>query len=72
MPAPDYAVEIAQLRTGLSSGEARIESDGDVVIYRSVTDIQRALSYFERLAAMAGASAGRARSDTTFAAFEND
>ncbi len=72
MPAPDYSVEITQLRAGLASGEARIESNGDMIIYRSVPDIQKALSYFERLAASSPAATGRIQSATTLAAFEND
>jgi hypothetical protein len=55
MPAPDYATEIAALEAGLASGEARVESDGDVVIYRGVTDIMAALKYFrDKAAAPAG------------------
>jgi hypothetical protein len=42
MPAPDYATEIAALEAGLSSGEARVESDGDVVWYRNPADIMKA------------------------------
>jgi hypothetical protein len=46
MPAPGYEVEIAALETGLSSGEATVESDGDRVTYRGVTEILAAISYF--------------------------
>jgi hypothetical protein len=40
-------------RSGLASGEARVESDGDVVVYRGVTDIMAALKYFRDKAAAA-------------------
>jgi hypothetical protein len=53
MPAPDYATEIAALEAGLSSGEARVESDGDVVWYRNPADIMKALAYFRDKAASA-------------------
>jgi hypothetical protein len=53
MPAPDYAVEIAALEAGLASGEARVESDGDVVWYRGAADILAGLSYFRHKAATA-------------------
>lgn len=53
MPAPGYEVEIAALEAGLSSGEARVESDGDVVVYRNPADIMNALAYFRSKAAAA-------------------
>jgi hypothetical protein len=53
MPAPDFSTEIAALEAGLASGEARVESDGDVVIYRGVADILTALKYFRDKAAAA-------------------
>lgn len=71
MPAPDYATEIAALQAGLASGEARIESDGDVIWYRSVGDITKAISYFTQLAASA-AAAGRPVSASTVAAYESE
>ncbi|WP_242095428.1 hypothetical protein [Sphingomonas sp. CROZ-RG-20F-R02-07] len=70
MPAPDYAPEIAALRAGLASGEARVESDGDLVIYRSVGDIMKGIAYFERLAA--STTARGPACGTTYAAFYND
>ena len=70
MPAPDYADEIAKLEAGLGSGEARIESDGESVTYRGVTDIMRALAYFRQQAADAAhTSSGLA---STYAAFYAD
>lgn len=53
MPAPDYAAEIVTLEKGLATGEARIESDGESVTYRSVPDITKALAYYRRRAAAA-------------------
>jgi hypothetical protein len=70
VPAPDYAEEIAKLEAGLGSGEARIESDGESVTYRGVTDIMRALAYFRQQAA--GAVAHHSGSASTYAAFYAD
>jgi hypothetical protein len=69
MPAPDFAVEIAQLEAGLSSGEARVESDGDMVIYRGVSDIMSALKYFRDKAA---AAAGNLTRRSSVAVFNRD
>jgi len=68
MPAPDYAVEIAQLEAGLASGEVTVESDGDRVTYRSTVEIQKALAYFTRKAA--AAPTGRQTMGTTLASFQ--
>jgi hypothetical protein len=68
MPAPDYAAEIRALEAGMATGEATIESDGDRVTYRSVSDIQTALAYFQRRAA--DALSPRTRSGSTYAAFD--
>jgi hypothetical protein len=69
MPAPDYLTEIAALESGLASGEARVESDGDVVVYRGVTDIMAALSYFRGKAA---AVAGTLTRRSSVAVFDRD
>lgn len=66
MPAPDYSVEITALEAGLSSGEARVESDGDVVVYRGVSDIMAALNYFRSKAAAAAGTLTRRSSVTIF------
>lgn len=66
MPAPDYAAEIAQLEAGIASGEARIESDGDVVVYRGVSDIMSALKYFRDKAAAAAGTLTRRSSVGVF------
>lgn len=69
MPAPDYAEEIAALEAGLAQGEASIRGpDGREVRYRSVPEINTALSYFRARAAEAK-PAGR-QSTTTYARFE--
>lgn len=70
MPAPDYADEIAKLEAGLGSGEARIESDGESVTYRGVTDIMRALAYFRQQAV--DAALHHSGSASTYAAFYAD
>lgn len=69
MPAPDYVTEIAALEAGMASGEARIESDGDVVIYRGVGDIMAALKYFRDKAASA---AGVLTRRSSVAIFDKD
>lgn len=68
MPAPDYAVEIAQLEAGLASGEATVESDGDRVTYRTIAEIQKGIAYFTRKAATA--PSGRQTMGTTLASFQ--
>ncbi len=70
MPAPDYAAEIATLEAGLGSGEARIESDGESVTYRGVTDIMIALQYFRTRAAPVMATGGIVRPASTVAVFD--
>lgn len=66
MPAPDYTTEIAALEAGLSSGEARVESDGDVVVYRGVSDIMAAVNYFRDKAATAAGTLTRRSSVAIF------
>lgn len=52
MPASDnYASEIAQLRVGMASGLVTIESNGRRKTYRSVSEIETAIGYFEGLVA---------------------
>lgn len=52
MPASDsYEAEINQLRAGMASGVVTIESNGRRKTYRSITEIQSAIDYFEALAA---------------------
>lgn len=70
MPAPDYATEIAALERGLGSGEARIESEGESITYRGVSDIMRALDYFRGRASAAPAVASAVRPASTLAVFD--
>lgn len=70
MPAPDYSTEIAALEAGLASGEARVESDGDMIIYRSTDQIRAALSYFRQQQALVGNGAAMGRPATTVAVFD--
>lgn len=71
MPAPDYATEIGALEAGMASGEATIESDGERITYRSISDIRAALTYFRQRAA--DAMMPRTMSGgTTLARFERD
>ena len=54
MPAPDYAVEIAQLEAAASIGELTIEAeDRSRVTYRSMADLLAALTYFKNQAVAA-------------------
>lgn len=67
MPASDnYATEIAALETGLASGEARIESNGEMIWYRGAADILAGLSYFRRKAAAALSPTTRGSSVAVF------
>lgn len=66
MPAPDYSTEVAALERALSSGELTVESDGDRVTYRSITDVRAALDYFQRKAAAASGMQTRGSSVATF------
>lgn len=51
----DYAAKIAALETALASGELTIESDGERVTYRSVSDLKAALEYFKAAETQAAA-----------------
>jgi hypothetical protein len=69
MPAPGYEAELKALESGLASGEATIESDGDRVTYRGVSEIMAAITFFERRAA---AASGMRTRGSTVAVFERD
>lgn len=58
MPAPDYAAEIAALRSGLANSELTIESNGERVTYTSFAEIRRRIEYFENLAGSRGVGFG--------------
>lgn len=66
MAAPDYATEIAALEAAMASGELRVESDGDVVLYRSISDVKAALDYFRAKAAAANGTQTRGSSVAVF------
>lgn len=66
----DYTAQIAALEVGLASGEARVESDGDVVMYRGAGDIMKALDYFRRLQSAVIASGDVTRPATTVAVYD--
>jgi hypothetical protein len=63
----DLTTKIAALEAALASGELSVESDGDKVTYRSISDLSKALDYFLRQQAAAG---GVSRPSTTFACFD--
>jgi hypothetical protein len=66
MPAPDYAVEIAQLEAALSAGELKIESDGDQLWLKSSADIIAQINYFRTKAAAAAGTQTRGSSVAVF------
>ena len=66
MPAPDYATEIAALESALAAGELKVESDGDVVWYKSAGDILAQVNYFRMKAAAALSPTTRASSVAIF------
>lgn len=66
----DFSQQLAALQAGLASGEARIESDGDVIWYRGVADILKAIDYFTRLQAAANTVPGATRPATTLAYYD--
>lgn len=68
MPAPTYETEIASLEAAAASGELTIESNGERLTYRSMSDLLAALDYFKKAAA-AAAAPGRTVSNTTLAQF---
>jgi hypothetical protein len=48
----DYSTQIAALEKALASGELRVESDGDMIIYRTIEDLRRAVDYFKQQQAL--------------------
>lgn len=63
MPAPDYAAEIANLESAMGSGLLRVEQDGEMIIYQSIGQMQKALDSFR---AMARANAQPASAQGSF------
>ncbi len=72
MPAPDYAVEIANLEAAASSGELTVEENGTRVTYRSMSDLMTSLTYFRGQAVLSSVATGAAPSNVTVAAFDRD
>lgn len=72
MPAPDYAAEIAALRSGLANSELTIETNGERVTYTTFSEIRRRIDYFENLAAQASASSRGAGFGFSAVAFSGD
>lgn len=66
MPAPDYATEIAALEDALAAGELKVESDGDMVWYKSAADILAQIRYFRDKAAASANPLTRASSVGVF------
>lgn len=62
MPAPDYAKEIAELDRAIGTGELTIESEGERVTYRSMSDLKEARRHFASLAASANPATARGSS----------
>lgn len=62
----DYSAQIAALEAALAAGELTVESDGDRVTYRSVTDLKAALDYFRQQQAKAASG----RPSATVAVFD--
>lgn len=56
MPAPDYASEISSLEGAIATGELRVEQDGEMVIYQSISAMLGALTYFRERARIATAT----------------
>lgn len=69
MPAPDYAAEIAALEAAAASGELTVETDGERVTYRSMSELMKALTYFAGKAAVATRAP---QSSASLAVFERD
>ncbi len=65
----DYAAKISALEDALASGELTVESDGERVTYRSVSDLFKARDLFVTLQANE-AGAGSQRPATTLASFD--
>lgn len=68
--AEDYDAKIGRLEDALASGELTVESDGDRVTYRSVSDLRQAIEILKDRQREAAAP-GR-RSMTTVAAYSPD
>ncbi|MBA4092264.1 MAG: hypothetical protein C0494_16965 [Sphingobium sp.] len=65
----DYSSKITALEDALASGELTVESDGERVTYRSVTDLKAALDYFSGKNGGSGVT-GDVRPATTVAYYD--
>lgn len=67
----DYSSKIAALEEALASGELTVESDGERLTYRSVSELKAALDYFSaRNSAAAPPAPPVARPSTTVAYYD--
>lgn len=60
----DLAAKISALETALATGTLTVESGGDRVTYRSVSDLTRALDYFKAQQVASGGVGGQRYSST--------
>lgn len=63
----DYSAQIAALEAAIASGELTVESDGDRVTYRSMSELLKARDFF---VAQQYAAASSSRPSTTVAVFD--
>ena len=66
----DYTAKITALEDAIASGELTVESDGDRVTYRSMSDLMKARDYFVQQ--QAGQSGSTARPASTLATYSPD
>ncbi len=72
MPAPYFTTEIAALQAAAATGELTVEQNGDRVTYRSMSDLMKALVYFQGLASAAAVLPGSAPTNVTVAGYDRD
>lgn len=63
----DYSAQIAALEAAIASGELTVESDGDRVTYRSMSELLKARDFF---VAQENAASNSARPSSTVAVFD--
>lgn len=66
----DYSAKITALEDAIASGELTVESDGDRVTYRSMSDLMMARDYF--VAQQASQMSASTRPATTLAVYSPD
>ncbi|MHA3791461.1 phage head-tail joining protein [Sphingomonas sp. YL-JM2C] len=67
----DYAAKISALEDAMASGELTVESDGERVTYRSVTELLKARDVFVALQASQSGS-GSQRPASTLVCYDPD